>query len=283
MEFQWSLLWMLNMIRAIAKKVFQESEEESRQFLNSIHSKKFDYKVLVICITTSISLTIINYFSSYNSSVFFVENYLNKHWAFYLNNIFSKGQYSQLFRLTHWVFVLSICYLIIPILVVKFILRGKLEEYGLYFRNTLKDYKIYLYMIFFMIPIIFFISFLSSFKSSYPFYKLQNNEGINSKFVIWEIEYFFQFFILEFFFRGFILHGVKHRFGYYSVFMMSIPYCMIHFGKPMPETISAIIAAIILGTLSLKSRNILLGFFIHCSVALCMDIFSLWQKGMFNF
>jgi membrane protease YdiL (CAAX protease family) len=134
-----------------------------------------------------------------------------------------------------------------------------------------------------MIPIIFFISFLSSFKSNYPFYTLQNNEGINSKFVIWEIEYFFQFFILEFFFRGFILHGVKHRFGYYSVFMMSIPYCMIHFGKPMPETISAIIAGIILGTLSLKSRNILLGFFIHCSVALCMDIFSLWQKGMLNF
>ena len=61
---------------------------------------------------------------------------------------------------------------------------------------------------------------------------------------------------------------------------MTIPYCMIHFGKPMPEAIAAILAGIILGTLSLKSKNIWLGVLIHCSVALTMDLCSLWQKGM---
>ena len=64
---------------------------------------------------------------------------------------------------------------------------------------------------------------------------------------------------------------------------MTIPYCMIHFTKLMPETISAIIAGIILGTLSLKRKNILLGFFIHCSVAITMDISDLWLKGLLNF
>ena len=89
-----------------------------------------------------------------------------------------------------------------------------------------------------------------------------------------------QFFALEFFFRGFFLHGIKQRFGFYSVFVMMIPYCMIHFGKPFPETISAIIAGTALGILSLKSNNIWLGVFIHCSVAITMDICSLWQKGL---
>ena len=42
---------------------------------------------------------------------------------------------------------------------------------------------------------------------------------------------------LEFFFRGFILHGTKQRFGFYAIFVMIIPYCMIHFGKPIVETI----------------------------------------------
>jgi hypothetical protein len=274
---------MLNMIISIAKKVFKESEEESRQFLNSRQSEKFDYDVLIICVTTALSLTIINYWSSYSSSVFFVKHYVNYQWAFYLSNIFTNGKYAQLFRLTHWVLVLSICYFIIPLIVIKFALKSKIKNYGLSLENSLKDYKLYLVMLLIMIPVVFIMSYFNSFQKSYPFYKLEYNESINTKFVIWELEYFFQFFILEFFFRGFILHGVKHRFGYYSVFVMLIPYCMIHFGKPIPETISAILAAIILGTLSLKSRNILLGFFIHCSVAFCMDFFSLWQKGLLIF
>jgi membrane protease YdiL (CAAX protease family) len=91
--------------------------------------------------------------------------------------------------------------------------------------------------------------------------------------------YLFQFFCLEFFFRGFVVHGLKKRFGYYAVFMMTIPYCMIHFGKPMPETIAAIIAGVILGTLSLKSRTIWMGVIIHYSVAIAMDFSALWQKG----
>ena len=97
---------------------------------------------------------------------------------------------------------------------------------------------------------------------------------------IWEIVYFVQFFALEFFFRGFMLHGTKQQFGYYSVFVMTIPYCMIHYGKPLPETIAAIVAGIVLGTLSLKSRSIWLGVAIHYSVAITMDLCSLWQKGL---
>jgi membrane protease YdiL (CAAX protease family) len=54
---------------------------------------------------------------------------------------------------------------------------------------------------------------------------------------------------------------------------------MIHFGKPFPETLAAIIAGIVLGTISLKSRSIWMGVAIHYTVALSMDIAALWQKG----
>ena len=79
-----------------------------------------------------------------------------------------------------------------------------------------------------------------------------------------------------------MLHGIKKRFGFYSIWIMMIPYMMIHFQKPMPETIGAIFAGIILGTLSLKSRSIWLGVAIHYSVAITMDLAALWQKGYFD-
>jgi membrane protease YdiL (CAAX protease family) len=53
---------------------------------------------------------------------------------------------------------------------------------------------------------------------------------------------------------------------------------MIHFGKPMPETLGAIFAGIILGVLSLKSNSIWLGVLLHFSVAIAMDCFALLHR-----
>jgi membrane protease YdiL (CAAX protease family) len=61
---------------------------------------------------------------------------------------------------------------------------------------------------------------------------------------------------------------------------MTVPYCMIHFGKPMAETLAAIVAGIILGLMSLKTRSIWFGACLHVAVAMSMDFLSLWHKGM---
>ena len=131
-----------------------------------------------------------------------------------------------------------------------------------------------------MLPLIILVSYSESFQNKYPFYN-PHNESLYPNFIIWQCFYFLQFFALEFFFRGFMVHGFKKQFGYYSIFIMMIPYCMIHFQKPMPETIGAILAGIVLGSLSLKSKSIWLGVAIHYSVAITMDIAALWQKGFF--
>ena len=64
----------------------------------------------------------------------------------------------------------------------------------------------------------------------------------------WELAYGLQFIGLEFFFRGFMVHGTKHRFGFYAIFVMMVPYCMIHFRKPMPETCGAIVAGMVMNS-----------------------------------
>jgi membrane protease YdiL (CAAX protease family) len=271
------------MIKEIAIRVFNETEQEANNYRNAKGLKKFDYKILIVCVCTAVSLTLIKYLSSHQNTIYFVEHCVNHNWATKLRYLFDVCSYAQLFRLSHWIFVLAICYVVIPMIVIKVLFKESLKNYGLSFHNAFKDYRLYLLMLAFMIPLVFAISFTQSFQAKYPFYQLSAHEPINTKFLIWELEYFFQFFALEFFFRGFVLHGLKHRFGFYSVFVMTIPYCMIHFAKPMPETIAAIVAGIVLGTLSLKSKNIWLGFIIHCSVAITMDVCALWQKGLLHF
>jgi membrane protease YdiL (CAAX protease family) len=160
--------------------------------------------------------------------------------------------------------------------------KDKFSNYGLSIKGALKDYKIYLLLIGIMLPIVITASFTESFQHKYPFYKLQEGEGLFPRFFIWECLYLLQFFAVEFFFRGFMLHGNKQRFGFYSILVMTIPYCMIHFGKPLPETLAAIVAGLVLGVLSLKSNSIWLGVAIHFSVAITMDFCSLWQKGYFS-
>jgi membrane protease YdiL (CAAX protease family) len=170
-------------------------------------------------------------------------------------------------------------YFLVPVIVVKFVLRENLSGYGLVRKGAFADYPLYGVLLAIMIPLVICASFTEGFQEKYPFYHFRQGEPLWPNLWTWEALYFLQFFALEFFFRGFLLHGIKHRFGFYSVFVMTILYCMIHFGKPLPETIAAIFAGIILGALSLKSRSILLGVAIHYSVAILMDLAALWQKG----
>ena len=81
-----------------------------------------------------------------------------------------------------------------------------------------------------------------SFQLAYPFYKWANRSAFN--FWVWQGLYATQFAALEFFFRGFMLAGLRKSFGPGAVFVMVVPYCMIHFGKPLPETLGAIVAGI---------------------------------------
>jgi membrane protease YdiL (CAAX protease family) len=142
----------------------------------------------------------------------------------------------------------------------------------------MQGWPLYVIMLGVMLPLVFFVSGTDSFQARYPFYKMAAGESVWPNFIIWEVVYFIQFASLEFFFRGFITLGTRKSLGFMSIFVMMVPYCMIHFGKPMPETIGAIIAGIVLGTLSLKSRSVILGIMIHYSVAITMDMMALWRK-----
>ena len=60
---------------------------------------------------------------------------------------------------------------------------------------------------------------------------------------------------------------------------MALPYNMLHYGKPMPEALAAIVGGIALGSLSLKTKSVWWGAAIHISIAITMDICALTHAG----
>jgi membrane protease YdiL (CAAX protease family) len=195
-------------------------------------------------------------------------------------SLFYQSSSSRFNSLIYWVSILDLNYIIIPLLVIKLILKEKASEFGLSLKLERNFFQFYFIFMIFMLVFVYFASKTSSFQSKYPFLKIYNSSQLDSKFLMWELVYCSQFFCLEFFFRGFMVKGLQNKFGLWSIFIMTIPYCMIHFGKPLPETIGSVFAGLILGYISYRGKGILAGFLMHITVALAMDFMALWQTGM---
>jgi membrane protease YdiL (CAAX protease family) len=85
--------------------------------------------------------------------------------------------------------------------------------------------------------------------------------------------------MLELFFRGFMAFGLARVMGSLALFVMVVPYAMIHGNKPLAECLGSIVAGIALGTIALRTGSIWGGVLLHCGVAWSMDLLALARTG----
>ena len=199
----------------------------------------------------------------------------------YLGDWIAYSPENNLAALGWWVAVVTLFYFVLPALAILFWYGERLADYGLKPAIEPGFAKLLAACVAVMLPLTYWMSLTEGFAAKYPFFKIYDGEPyIGQTLLVWELMYFLQFFGLEFFFRGFLVHSLKRSMGLYSVFVMTVPYCMIHFSKPPAETLAAIAAGIFLGWLSYKNGNIWLGLILHCTVAFAMDILALHNKGL---
>jgi membrane protease YdiL (CAAX protease family) len=180
--------------------------------------------------------------------------------------------YVELLAFAWWVGIRVAGFVLLPIVAIVAMPGERLRDYFLGVRGIGKHIWIYLALYALVAPAVVVASGTRSFALTYPFYKLANRSAFD--FWAWEVMYALQFLALEFFFRGFMLKALRARFGYGAIFVMTVPYCMIHFGKPISETLAAIVAGTVLGTLAMRTRSIWGGVFLHVAVALTMDLLA---------
>ena len=74
-----------------------------------------------------------------------------------------------------------------------------------------------------------------------------------------------------------MIFNLARSIGSLAIFVMVVPYAMIHFGKPFAECMGSILAGIALGTVALRTGSIWGGVLVHCVVAWSMDLLALWR------
>jgi hypothetical protein len=221
------------------------------------------------CISTIILITLILVIQKY----FGQSKHFTQAFGQFVVNMPLSGLYPRLYM----TFMCLILYMLIPFIFIRIVLKGKICDYGFTLRGFSRYIPMYLIMFGVMLPILIGVSFSERFYNHYPLYYGAGESFLSLS--IWEISYGLYFLALEFFLRGFMVFALARYIGSYAIFVMVIPYVMIHFGKPFAETVGSIIAGIALGTLSLRTRSIFGGVFIHIAIAWGMDILALLQKG----
>jgi membrane protease YdiL (CAAX protease family) len=162
-------------------------------------------------------------------------------------------------------------YLVVP-LVLLLATRQSLSAYGLSIPDPKSTLRLYAVLFAAILPVIIGASFTRAFQATYPFYRQAARSWLD--FFVWEGMYGATFLALEFFFRGFMLFSLRRAMGAHAIFVAIVPYCMIHFHKPVAEVVGAIFAGIVLGTVALATRSIWSGVLVHVSVGWTMDLLA---------
>ena len=224
-------------------------------------------RVWALTSLTALSLTSIEYFG--DRSTF--DRFCRQYWAGLTTSryytLFGHGYWS-LFRLLH--------YVCLPWPLLR-VLRVRLRDCGLALRGIRQHLPLYgIIFLCLLVPLVI-ASHSSAFQRTYPFYKLAARSW--GDFLAWEGFYSLQFIALETFFRGILVQSLSAELGANAVVVVALPYCMIHYNKPLAEVAGAYVAGIVLGALALSTQSIWCGALIHISVAVSMDLLALGQTA----
>lgn len=261
------------------QRALGEHEQASRNAQLSKPPHRLDVQVIAVLIAACVVLSLLNYYGG--SGDWSALEPLYGLWFddpnAVLRQFFHHDEFGRLIRLGYWSGTTFVGYFLFPVILVVWVFKKRLSDFGLPSPAKRSHFGICLGLFAVMLPFVLVASFTDGFQSTYPFYEHADRSILD--FVLWQLVYAAQFFALEFFYRGFLIHGIKHRFGVYSILVSTIPYVMIHFGKPLPETLGSIVAGLALGALSYHLRTIWPGVFLHIAIALSMDVFSLSAQG----
>lgn len=230
----------------------------------------------------AIAAAVLSWQEYYGSGDFYINHIYP--WIQQWNQVYPEwvqlADYGVLYWYMWWKLSLILGYVVFPFTIWKFLFpQDALLDFGLRTQGFFQHIHLYgLFLVLILVGVVF-ASFQSSFVQYYPHYKYASRSWYDL--LLWEAIYLPGFFALEIFFRGWWLVALRKSLGAAAIFTMVVPYCMIHFGKPYLETMGTVMGAVALGSLSMKTKSVYQGTFLHIILALAMDLLALAQRGAF--
>lgn len=242
------------------------NREEDRSLKSGLRSflavaRSIDSQVLIVFMSTAILTTVSYYFTS--------RRFFRATFASY----FFGDPLLQLYEYCYWFIGDFAVYFIVVLFLILFVHKKPLRDFGL----GIGDWKFGLKMsvVFFlvMLPILWIASASADFQTTYPHAQIAKADW--NVFFIYELVFLIYFVGWEFIWRGYMLFGLEKQLGgAVAVLVQMIPFVILHNGKPVMETFGAIVAAIALGALTLRTRSFWYCVVTHWSVMITIDFLS---------
>ncbi|MFQ5811001.1 MAG: type II CAAX prenyl endopeptidase Rce1 family protein [Armatimonadota bacterium] len=125
-------------------------------------------------------------------------------------------------------------------------------------------------------PVLILASRLPSMREYYPQYGL-----VLSQPELWPaliLSYGCYFLAWEFFFRGFLLFALARRFGAFAIVLQTIPFCLMHLGKPQPEVWASVLAGLALGLMAYRGKSFLPCALLHWVCAVGFELLTVFWR-----
>ncbi len=270
-----ALAAILVLVWLFFRDTWRELDEDSIRLRAEVHAKgRMDHRPFIALVLVAIILTMQEYYGGRQYFEATIAPLLTKLDEAHPSLQYQK--YDDLYGFTWWAGTRIFGY-VLPFPLWKiFFPKDSVLDLGLRTKGFFDHAWIYGLFLAFVLPAMLVVAKSPDFGTYYPFYKQSSRSWFD--FLTWEVMYFAQFFALEMFFRGFWLGALRRSFGSGAIFVMAVPYCMIHYGKPYLEACGAIVAGIALGSLSMKTKSIYQGFLVHITVAVLMDWLALRHR-----
>lgn len=255
----------------------RRTESESLFGAVSARTPDIDYRPAACLVITAMVLTMQEYYGGrgfYDNAIEPGLRALEKGgWSW-----LKLKKFGELYGYGWWVAARVLGYVVVPVAFWKLAFpKDSILDLGLRIRGFVQHLWIYGLLLAIVLPVMVIVAQQPDFGNYYPFYKNSSRSWFD--FALWESMYWLQFLALEFFFRGWMVGVLRRTMGAAAIFVMAVPYCMIHYGKPYLEAHGAIVAGVVLGSLSMRTRSIYAGFLLHITVAVGMDALSLWKRA----
>lgn len=185
----------------------------------------------------------------------------------------------RLMSRVYWLLADGLLMFLLSVFSIKFVLKGKLSDYGFSFGDKKFGFITFLIFFFVMLPIVWIASASQEFANTYP----QGGSALKSDlqlFVLYELCVLVYMLGWEFLWRGYMLFGLKVKLGYYAIFIQMIPFFILHRGKPEIELFASIIAGVVLGIQALRSKSFFYCWLLHSCVMVSIDSISIIRYSL---